>query len=129
MIGAMEKMIGEAQRRGVAVIVASLPPQNPDGSRGNGAEDLPEFSREVERMAADEGAIFLDLFNLLGTWVGYIGIDGLHPTPPGTRGLPSCGRKRFSAGSKSPATPRHDAVHSQVGAGFKPGPPCLPVNP
>ena len=43
----------------------------------------PEFSRRVERLAADEGAIFLDLFNLMGTYVGYIGIDGLHPTPAG----------------------------------------------
>jgi len=34
-------------------------------------------------MAADEGAIFLDLFTLMGTYVGYIGVDGLHPTPAG----------------------------------------------
>lgn len=83
VIGALEQMIGEAQRRGIVVIVASLPPQNPDGSRGKGAGALPEFSREVGRMAADEGAIFLDLFNILGTWQGYIGVDGLHPTPTG----------------------------------------------
>ena len=83
VVGALEQMINEAHRRGVVVIVASLPPQNPEGSRGNGAEDLPEFSRRVERMAADEGAIFLDLFNLMGTYVGYIGMDGLHPTPAG----------------------------------------------
>jgi lysophospholipase L1-like esterase len=83
VIGALERMIGEAQRRGIAVIVASLPPQNPKGSRGHGADDLPEFSRRVGRMAADEGAIFLDLFNLMGTHVGYIGVDGLHPTPTG----------------------------------------------
>lgn len=83
VVGALEQMIDEAQRRGIVVIVASLPPQNPDGSRGNGAEALPEFSRQVGRMAADEDAIFLDLFNILGTWQGYIGVDGLHPTPAG----------------------------------------------
>ena len=83
IIGAMETMIGEAQRRGVTVIVASLPPQNPDGSRGNAAGRLPEFTRELARMAQDEGAGFLDLFTLLGTWQGYIGADGLHPTPAG----------------------------------------------
>lgn len=83
VVGALEQMIDEAQRRGIAVIVASLPPQNPDGSRGNGAEALPEFARRVGRMAADEGATFLDLFNLMGTYVGYIGVDGLHPTPAG----------------------------------------------
>jgi lysophospholipase L1-like esterase len=83
VMGALEQMIGEAQRRGIAVIVASLPPQNPAGSRGNGADELPEFSRQVKALAADEGAIFLDLFNLMGTYVGYIGVDGLHPTPMG----------------------------------------------
>jgi len=83
IIGAMETMVGEAQRRGVTVIVASLPPQNPDGSRGDAAGRLPEYTRELARMAEDEGAGFLDLFNLLGTWQGYIGADGLHPTPAG----------------------------------------------
>ena len=83
IIGAMETMIGQAQQRGVAVIVASLPPQNPDGSRGDGAERLPEYTRELARMAEDEGTGFLDLFHLLGTWQGYIGADGLHPTAAG----------------------------------------------
>ena len=83
IIGAMETMVGQAQRQGAKVIVASLPPQNPDGSRGDAAERLPEYTRELARMAADEGAGFLDLFNLLGTWQGYIGADGLHPTPAG----------------------------------------------
>ena len=78
-----EEMVGEARRRGVVVIVASLPPQNPEGSRGHGAEDLPKFAAEVRKMAADEGALFLDLFHLMGTYVGYIGVDGLHPTPAG----------------------------------------------
>jgi lysophospholipase L1-like esterase len=83
VIDALEQMIADAQRRGVSVIVASLPPQNPEGSRGNGAEALPEFARRVQAMAANEGAHFLDLFNLMGTYVGYIGQDGLHPTPTG----------------------------------------------
>jgi lysophospholipase L1-like esterase len=83
IIGAMETMVGEGQRQGATVIVASLPPQNPDGSRGDAAGRLPEYTRELAKMAADEGAGFLDLFNLLGTWQGYIGADGLHPTPAG----------------------------------------------
>ena len=94
-------MINEAQRRGVAVIVASLPPQNPEGSRGNGAEDLPEFSPPVGRLAADEDVIFLDLY-LMGTYVGYIGVDGLHPTPTGYQKIAEFWQK-FSAISRSPA--------------------------
>ena len=83
IVGAMETMVGQAQSRGVTVIVASLPPQNPDGSRGDAAHRLPEYARELPRMAADEGALFVDLYNVLGTWQGLVGIDGLHPTPAG----------------------------------------------
>ena len=79
----METMVGQAQRTGAVVLVASLPPQNPAGSRGDAAPRLPEYARELKRMAADEGAGFVDLFNLLGTWEGLVGADGLHPTPAG----------------------------------------------
>ena len=116
VIGALEQMIGEAQRRGIAVIVASLPPQNPEGSRGNGAEALPEFSRRVRAMAADEGAIFLDLFNLMGTYVGYIGVDGLHPTPTGYQRI-----ARALAG-RNPAPLRgHRQARSPAGRPVRPG--------
>ena len=82
-IGAIETMIGSARRRGIRVLVATLPPQNPAGRNGNGAEDLPEFNRRLARMARDEGAQVVDIFAHLGTHVGWIGIDGLHPTPAG----------------------------------------------
>lgn len=83
VIGSLETMIGEAQRRGIVVMVATLPPQNPAGSRGDGADELPFLNREIVKMAADEGATLVDLFGALGTWQGYIGVDGLHPTPAG----------------------------------------------
>jgi lysophospholipase L1-like esterase len=83
IVGAMETMVGQAQAAGAFVFVASLPPQNPEGSRGDAAPRLPEYARELKRMAEDEGAGFVDLFNLLGTWQGVVGADGLHPTPAG----------------------------------------------
>lgn len=111
VVGALEQMIDEAQRRNIPVIVASLPPQNPDGSRGkNGADDLPELSRRIRAMAADEGAIFLDLFNLMGTWVGYIGVDGLHPTPVGYQRIAELWleeiQRHFEVTGEQPATVR-----------------------
>jgi lysophospholipase L1-like esterase len=83
IVGAIEQMVNDAQRRGVKVMVASLPPQNPEGSRGDAAPRLPEFTRKLDEMAADEGAEFVDLYNIMGTWQGYIGADGLHPTVTG----------------------------------------------
>lgn len=111
VIGGLEQMIDEAQRRGIPVIVASLPPQNPEGSRGkNGADDLPELSRRIRAMAADEGAIFLDLFNIMGTYVGYIGVDGLHPTPAGYQRIAELWleeiQRRFEVTGDPPTTAR-----------------------
>jgi lysophospholipase L1-like esterase len=36
-------------------------------------------------MADDEDAVFVDLYGIMGSWQGYIGVDGLHPTPVGYR--------------------------------------------
>lgn len=83
VIGSLEQMIGEAQRRGITVLLATLPPQNPAGSRGGGADELPALNREIVKMAADEGATLVDLHAALGTYQGYIGADGLHPTVAG----------------------------------------------
>lgn len=83
IVGAIEQMVGDAQRRGVKVMVASLPPQNPEGRRGDAAPRLPEFTRKLQEMADDEGAEFVDLYGIMGTWQGYIGADGLHPTVTG----------------------------------------------
>jgi lysophospholipase L1-like esterase len=84
IIHGLEDMIGKADRRGIAVFLATFPPQNPAGKNGNGANYVPELNRKIRALAADEGAILVDLYaGFGGTWVGYIGEDGLHPTPQG----------------------------------------------
>lgn len=84
IIGGLEQMIGEAQRAGAMVLVATLPPQNIAGSRGQGADEVPLLNREIAKMAQDEGAVLVDLYGHMGgSYVGYIGADGLHPTPRG----------------------------------------------
>jgi acyl-CoA thioesterase I len=85
IVGAMEDMVERVQREGAVAFVASLPPQNPDGSRGDAAGRLPEYTRQLSRMADDEDAVFVDLYGIMGSWQGYIGVDGLHPTPVGYR--------------------------------------------
>jgi lysophospholipase L1-like esterase len=83
IIGGLEKMTDKAQSRGIRVFLATFPPQNPNGSRGHGANYVPELNRGIKAMAVDEGATLVDLYAGFGTYVGYIGEDGLHPTPQG----------------------------------------------
>lgn len=84
VISALEEMAKEAHARKIPLLLASLTPQDPEGSRGHGAPALPELNAEIRKMAREEGAIFVDLFNGLGgTPKGSIGVDGLHPTPDG----------------------------------------------
>jgi lysophospholipase L1-like esterase len=84
IIHGLEDMIGKGRRRGIAVFVATFPPQNPAGENGNGANSVPELNQEIRALAADEDAILVDLYAGFGsTWVGYVGEDGLHPTPQG----------------------------------------------
>jgi lysophospholipase L1-like esterase len=83
IVGALEKMVDDARSRGAIVFLATLPPQNPDGRNGHHADELPELNRQIAEAAADEGATLVDLYGMLGTYVGYIGVDGLHPTPVG----------------------------------------------
>ena len=65
-------------------MLANFPPQNPNGSRGGGAEAVVELNNEIAALASDEGVVLVDLFGgLNGTPTGSIGVDGLHPTDSG----------------------------------------------
>jgi lysophospholipase L1-like esterase len=84
IITALEDMIQIARARGVRVMLANFPPQNPNGSRGGGAEAVVELNNEIAALASDEGVVLVDLFGgLNGTPTGSIGVDGLHPTDAG----------------------------------------------
>ena len=84
IITALETMIKTARVRGVRVMLATFPPQNPNGSRGRGAEAVPALNAEIAALAADERAVLVDLYGGLGgTPAGSIGVDGLHPTDGG----------------------------------------------
>jgi lysophospholipase L1-like esterase len=83
IVGALEQMVNDARSRGAVVFLATLPPQNPDGKNGHHADLLPELNKQIAATAKDEGATLVDLYGELGTWMGYIGVDGLHPTAEG----------------------------------------------
>jgi lysophospholipase L1-like esterase len=84
IITALRSMVRAARTRGVRVMLALFPPQNPAGSRGEGADWVPKLNVAIADLAEDENAVLVDLYGGLGgTPVGSIGVDGLHPTDTG----------------------------------------------
>ncbi len=79
--GAVEQMVETAHSRGAIVFLANLPPQ-----RGFEVDPalITNFNRQMANIAADSGAVFIDVFGALSTDVNrFIGQDGLHPTEDG----------------------------------------------
>jgi lysophospholipase L1-like esterase len=84
IVGALEDMVKYGKARGVRMLLANFPPQNPNGTRGAGARAVPELNRQIAAVAADEQVPLVDLYGKLnGDPNGVVGIDGLHPTPQG----------------------------------------------
>jgi lysophospholipase L1-like esterase len=103
VLGAFETMIREAKARGALVFLATLPPQNPDGKNGHSASLVPQLNRGIAATAADEGATLVDLYGQMGTYVGFIGVDGLHPTPVGYEKIAEIWRDSIEAKLEKPA--------------------------
>jgi lysophospholipase L1-like esterase len=80
---AIDSMVRQANGRGIHVLLATLPPQNPAGSRGRGAAALPDFNAGIAHTAELDAVPLVDLYGQMGTYQGYIGVDGLHPTEVG----------------------------------------------
>jgi lysophospholipase L1-like esterase len=80
---AIDSMVRQAKGRGIHVLLATLPPQNPAGSRGRGAVALPDFNAGIAHTAELDAVPLVDLYGQMGTFEGYIGVDGLHPTEVG----------------------------------------------
>jgi lysophospholipase L1-like esterase len=82
--GALEEMVKAGRSHDASVLLATLPAGDASGCRGAGAPGIPALNERIRRLAADEGATVVDLYNALGgSPEGVIGIDGLHPTEEG----------------------------------------------
>jgi lysophospholipase L1-like esterase len=81
VVSGMEDMIKEARRRGILVLVASLPPQRAGGLRAEGEPYLAETNAQLRATAAEEGAGFVDVNAQLD--LSFVGQDGLHLTEAG----------------------------------------------
>lgn len=81
-VNAMEDMVREAGRRGIFVMLATIPPQRPGhGSNTTSPDVLARYNSSLRTMAANKGAQLIDVNALLP--VALIGKDGLHPTEAG----------------------------------------------
>lgn len=80
---ALEAMLQEARCRGVRAMLATLPPQRPGSRSGQSAHLIEDYNALLRHVAADEGAIVVDVFAAFGNDLSLIGADGLHPTENG----------------------------------------------
>jgi lysophospholipase L1-like esterase len=99
-VGALEDMIKDAQRRGVLVFVATLPPQRPGGIRAEGADYVDELNAQIRRTATDEGATLVDVNAQLD--LSFVGADGLHLTEAGYTRLAEIFRDAIRAAFELP---------------------------
>jgi lysophospholipase L1-like esterase len=83
-LDAMRSMVKTAKARGLAVFLATLPPQNPSGFRGNGALLLAPYNSGLRDIAASERVFLVDVNQAFGSATpDLIDFDGLHPTAKG----------------------------------------------
>ncbi|MFN7978475.1 MAG: SGNH/GDSL hydrolase family protein [Vicinamibacterales bacterium] len=81
---ALVTMVREAKAAGVRVFVATLVPSISGRQRSQNQSLLLQYNDAVRTMAAAEGVVLVDLYNLMLPDVNtLIGVDGLHPNEAG----------------------------------------------
>lgn len=81
---AIEGMAKEAKATGARVILATLPPPRPGGSKAVSSELVTDLNARIRSIATSENALLVDLYaGMLEEVQRYMGIDGLHPTEAG----------------------------------------------
>jgi lysophospholipase L1-like esterase len=78
IVSTLEEMVKEAGRRGIPIMVATIPPQRPPRTA---APSIGRFNDAVKAMAAKKGGILVDVNAAMP--LSLIGQDGLHPTEDG----------------------------------------------
>ena len=81
---ALDAMVAEASRRNIRVFLATMPPWRNGGPKDRDASLVPLINVQIRRIAADRGAVLVDLFAAVEPDMNtLIGADGLHPTEAG----------------------------------------------
>lgn len=84
-VGSMEDLVKDTVRRGIPIMLATIPPQRAGGSRAGGVPYLEKYNQDLKTMAGKKGAMIVDVNAQLP--LALIGQDGLHPTEPGYQRL------------------------------------------
>lgn len=84
-VRAIERMIGTARAAGIEVIVATLPPERPGGSRAWAPSAVVAFNALLRDRVPQAGAVLADVYEAMAQDLSLIGPDGLHPTHEGYR--------------------------------------------
>lgn len=79
----IDAMMQNAAGANARVLVATLPPQRPDGLRGGAASLVPVFNDNLKVLAAARRAVVVDVYAAFGGDLTLLGSDGLHPTEAG----------------------------------------------
>jgi lysophospholipase L1-like esterase len=83
-LAGLEAMSKDARARGLAVFLATLPPQRPGGQRAGAVALVPILNERLPALAAEKHVVLVDVYSAFGSEVDtLIGPDGLHPTDAG----------------------------------------------
>jgi lysophospholipase L1-like esterase len=84
-VGSMEDLVKDTVRRGIPIMLGTLPPQRPGGPKAGGVPYLEKYNNDLKTMAGKKGAILVDVNAQFP--LALIGQDGLHPTELGYQRL------------------------------------------
>lgn len=106
---AIENMLRDARARGAQVILATLPPQRPNGASITAAALAKDYSAAIRRLADRQRVLLLDVELVFNGDLRLIGADGLHPTAEGYQKIAQAAldvlRVNFEQAATTRATP------------------------
>lgn len=81
----LRQMVRDAKASGARPLIATLPPMNPTGTRGQlyGWELVPGFNDRIAQIASLEQVPLVDVNKAFAGNLGLLGVDGVHPTADG----------------------------------------------
>jgi lysophospholipase L1-like esterase len=84
---ALGQMIDDARSRGIQVMLATIPPQNPNGAdtakRQVQAPLVAPLNDQIRGLAVSKNIPLVDVYDAFGGDLSLLGVDGLHPTATG----------------------------------------------